>query len=485
MVRTNKNKMGKRLGLLLIAVILVTTSSKAQTKDSEREITLEQAIEMALANNPQINRALLAIDDADELVNIARSEVYPDVISSINYTRNVELPVQFIPENVFDPNGDPNVLVPVSFGTDNNWQGGFTVTQNLFKGEALVALKSSAVFRKVQEENFRATSQQVITQTRIAYYAVLAAQEQLRLQDSQIRRLETNLRENESRAKAGIVDDYAVLRIRVQLSNQKPQQIEAKYAVDEAYRNLNVAMGLPVNFLVKVKGSLNEFDILSETAAQTSNSHLKKIDRMNPYSFNSGMVDSTALTQNRGDIRIAEANLSLREKQIRAEKSRFLPTLTASYNLQWSAAEAGSPTFFENAKRFQTIGVNLNFPLFQGFSRMANLQRAQIQYKDVEEQKRMAILMAQNEVASAGEELDKIFETASARKQALEQANTGYNRAKKRLESGLGSQLELTEAEIQVREAEVNYAIMVFNYLTAKANYDLATGMVPFVDTTN
>ena len=120
--------MGKRLGLLLIAVILVTTSSKAQTKDSEREITLEQAIEMALANNPQINRALLAIDDADELVNIARSEVYPDVISSINYTRNVELPVQFIPENVFDPNGDPNVLVPVSFGTDNNWQGGFTVT---------------------------------------------------------------------------------------------------------------------------------------------------------------------------------------------------------------------------------------------------------------------------------------------------------------------------------------------------------------------
>jgi outer membrane protein TolC len=153
--------------------------------------------------------------------------------------------------------------------------------------------------------------------------------------------------------------------------------------------------------------------------------------------------------------------------------------------LQWSAAEAESPDFFQDAKRFQTLGINLSLPLFQGFSRMANLERAQIQYKDIEEQKRMAILMAQNEVASASEELDKIFETASARKQALEQANTGYDRAKKRLENGLGSQLELTEAEIQVREAEVNYAIMVFNYLTAKANYDLATGMVPFVDTTN
>lgn len=477
--------MGKRLGLLLLSLTVLTTTLKAQQRELKREITLEQAIEMALANNPQINRAILAIDDADQLVNIARSEVYPDITSSINYTRNVELPVQFIPENVFDPNGDPNVLVPVSFGTDNNWQGGFTVSQNLFKGEAIVALKSSAVFRKVQEENYRLTSQKIITQTRVAYYAVLAAQEQLRLANAQIQRLETNLKENEARAKAGIVDDYAVLQLEVQLSNQKPQQIEAKYAVDEAYRNLNIIMGLPGKFSYKVKGSLNEFDILSETASQSENTHLKKIDRMNPYNFSSSTIDSALLTENRGDIRVAEANLRLQDKQIRAEKSRFLPTLTASYNLQWSAAEAGSPDFFQDAKRFQTLGVNLSLPIFQGFSRMANLERAQIQYKDIEEQKRMAILMAQNEVASASEELDKIFETASARKQALDQANIGYDRAKKRLENGLGSQLELTEAEIQVREAEVNYAIMVFNYLTAKANYDLATGMVPFVDTTN
>jgi outer membrane protein TolC len=307
----------------------------------------------------------------------------------------------------------------------------------------------------------------------------------LRLQDAQIRRLETNLKENQIRAKAGIVDDYAVLRIQVQLSNQKPQQIEAKYAVDEAYRNLNVAMGIPIAFKYAVIGNLNKFDILSKNAGETDNDHLKKVDQMNPYTFNTNMIDSMALTENRGDIRIAEANLRLQDKQILAEKSRFLPTLTASYNLQWAAAEAASPTFFENAVRFQTIGLNMSLPLFQGFSRIANLDRAKIQYKDIEEQKRMAILMAQNQVASAGEDLDKIFETASARKQALEQANTGYNRANKRFDNGLGSQLELTEAEIQVREAEVNYAIMVFNYLTAKANYDLATGIVPFVDITN
>ncbi len=483
MTYLKKIKMGKKLSLLTALVLWVFGGLQAQNNTSEVVITLNQAIEMALANNPQVNRALLAIDDADELVNVAYSEVYPDITSSINYTRNIEIPVNFLPAEIFG--GQAGTLIPVQFGTDNNWQGGFTVTQNLFRGEALVAIKSSSVYRKVQEEAYRSTSQQVITQTRIAYYGVLAAQEQLRLADAQIRRLETNLKENEARAEAGIVDDYAVLQLKVQLSNQKPQQIEAKYAVDEAYRNLKVAIGIPLSFDFEVRGNLNEFDILAETAEQDVNSHLKEIDKMNPYNFGASNIDSVTLTENRGDIRVSEAQLRLKEKEILGVKSRFLPTLTATYNLQWSAAEPDEPTFFENSNRFQTLGLNLSLPLFKGFSRTAELQRQQIQYKDIEEQKRMTILMAQNEVASASEELDKIFETASARRQALDQANTGYERAQKRFDNGLGSQLELTEAEIQVREAEVNYAIMVFNYLTAKANYDLATGMVPFVDTTN
>ncbi len=90
--------------------------------------------------------------------------------------------------------------------------------------------------------------------------------------------------------------------------------------------------------------------------------------------------------------------------------------------------------------------------------------------------------MAQNEVASASEDLNRSFETAESRKIALQQANEGYERAQKRLENGLGSQLELTDAEVQVRQAEVNYALMVYQYLTAKAEYDLATGKVPYVD---
>jgi len=131
---------------------------------------LEDVLTIALANNPDLRRATLSVEDAERLVFIAYSNLVPDISTSMNYTRNVEIPVNFIPESVFDPNGDPNKLVPIAFGTDNNWQGGFTIEQNIFQGPALVGVSTATVFRAVQTENYRATAQNVVTQARQAYY---------------------------------------------------------------------------------------------------------------------------------------------------------------------------------------------------------------------------------------------------------------------------------------------------------------------------
>jgi outer membrane protein TolC len=476
--------MKQRIGVWVVAILLcvfgLPNAEILAQQSAKEKIGLSKAIEMALANNPEVKRALLATEDSDELVKIAYSEIYPNISSSINYTRNIEIPVSFLPGEFFG--GQPGTLVPVAFGTDNNWQGGFSVTQTLFRGETIIGLSSATIFRTVQNENYRAVSQQIVTRTRIAYYQVLVAKEQLRLQQAQINRLEQNLSENERRKDAGLVDEYAVLQLQVQLSNQRPLLIEAEYALLEAYRNLKFVIGVPYAYDFEVMGDLNEFDILGETSANDENSDLKRIDQMNPFTYQEEVLNEGVLADNRGDLRTIDAQLDLKDQEITAIKSRFLPSLSATYNLQWSSAEPGTPDFFENNVRFQTLGINFSLPLFEGFKRVADVQRAQISRKDLEEQFRAGILNAQNEVASASEDLNMAFETANARKKALEQAQEGYERAKLRFDNGLGSQIEVTEAEVQVRQAEVNYAVMVFNYLTAKAQFDLATGIVPFID---
>lgn len=480
MVSREKSK-GLFIFALLITGAFLFRDVHAQTQETELisdyELTLDEAIRIAVANSPQVKRALLSVEDADELVKIAYSEVYPNISSAASYSRDIEPQVFFIT----DSTGNVNQL---QIGADNSWQASISVSQTLFRGETIVGLSSATVFKTVQEENLRAATQQLITQTRIAYYSVLAAQEQLRLQETQIQRLEQNLEENEIRQKAGLLDEYAVLSLRVQLSNQKPQLIEAEYALAEAYRILKITLGLPLGFEFNVLGNLNEFDILGDETNQEVNGHIALVDQMNPFTFQKEGLDSLGLELMRGDLRILDASLALNQKEVTATKSRFLPTVTASYNLSWNSPDPDPIEFFPDPRvRFQTLGVNVSLPLFQGFKRVADVQRVQIARKDLEEQKRAAMLNAQNEVASASEDLNRAFETAEARKIALQQANEGYERAQKRLENGLGSQLEVTDAEVQVRQAEVNYALMVYQYLTAKAEYDLATGKVPFVDT--
>lgn len=480
--------------LIMMGVMVAVSTAWGQVSDTvsvseavgeQRVLTLTEAIDVALANNSDVKRSLLSLQTADEQVRTAWSEVLPDISASATYTRNLEIPVNFVPARFFDPEAPAGELVPLQFGTDNNWQGGVSVEQTIFSGEAFVGIGSSKVYKAVQSENLRATAQQIVTQTRMAYYNVLVAEEQLRLQTATVERLEKNLKENESRQRAGLIDEYDVLQVRVQLGNQRPQLTQAKYGVDEAYRELAVVLGIPIELEFTVQGDLNKFDITNQQAADKINETLKKVDKMTPYQYERQPAIVDKATDLRGDLRVLEKQNELKIQEIKAIKSRFLPTISAVYNLDWTASQAGNPVFFgreDTRARSQTLGFTLSLPIFQGFERSANLSIAQIEKKDLEEQQRAMLRSAKNEIQSAREGLDEAIETAPAREKALQLAQEGYDRARTRLENGLGSQLDVTNAELQLREAEANYAQMIFNYLSAKAQYDQAVGMVPFVD---
>lgn len=450
----------------------------------QNELTIDQVIKLSVVNNPQVKRAMLSVENADEQVKLAWSEVLPDVTSSATFTRNIEIPVNFVPATFFDPNANPDELVPLQFGTDNNWQGGFTVSQNIFRGEAIVGISSSSVFKSVQLENLRSTVQQIITQARKSFHAVLIVEEQLRLQEATISRIEENLEENRSRYEAGMVEEYDVLRLEVQLANQEPQLKDAQLAVEEAYRNLKEVMALPIDMPLEIVGSLSEYRINNPTEGGDDNDTIYDIVQATPLPMLSEEEALDVMRDKRGDLRVLDVQESLKDREIRAIKSRFLPTITADYNLQWTAAQPGTPKPFENAVRFQTLMLNVSVPLFTGFERMANLNIAKIEMKDLKVQQWAAEKTALNEYETSLDRLRNLEETANARRQAVDQAQRGYEIAVNRYENGVGSQLEVTEAELQVREAELNYALSVADYLNTKADFDMAIGMVPMIDET-
>jgi len=481
-------------GLFFVTLVLAgipgvlhsqTNTSTDTSMTGEKTISLDQAIQIALANNVQIKRAMLSVQEADEDVLSAWSNVIPDLNSSINYTRNLEIPVNFIPARVFDPSAPRGELLPVQFGTDNNWSGGFTLSQTLFDGQAFVGISSANLYKAVQSENHHATAQQVVTDTRIAYYRTLIAEENVRLQKARIQRLEQNLQENRKRYKAGILDQYSVLRLEVQLSNERPNLKEAENSLDQAYRQLKLLLDIPPEVPISVRGNLIQYEPDSAGVATPGNASIKRISRMVPYRQDPSRGFIQNMVNQRSDLQLLKTRIELKQRELLARTSRFLPRITASYNLNWNAAQPDAPNFFgteDERARSQAIAVNLSFPLFQGFQRKAAVAKTKIQKRDLQYQRHYTRQAAIHDIKSTRESLEQELHSENAREKALSQARRAYEIARARLQKGLGSQLEVTDAEIQLREAELSYAQMIFDYLSAKARYDKAIGKVPFVD---
>lgn len=446
----------------------------------ESELTLPMAIKTALANNHAIKRALLTIKIADAQVQNAWAEVMPDINTNMNYTRNLEIPVNFVPAAFFGDT-DSDELIPLAFGTDNNWQGGFTVSQNIFKGEALIGISTAELYRSASQEAHRGTAQQVVTQTRAAFYQVLYAEQNYDLQEKIIARLVENLRQNKARVNAGLLDNYEILRLEVSLANQRPLLEEARFAINQAYRNLSITMGLSADFTIPVKGNLATYELMNSVQNDPENVESGKINELVSIASSTPSID----VLDRSDINSLDIQRSLKIKETQAYKSRFLPTITADYAWQYTAAQPGTPNFFGNSNqraRFQTIGLNFSMPIFTGLSRAVAVQKAITERKDIELQKEEAKLNATAQILNLQEAFRKIKSTAEARAKALEQAKRGYEIAQSRYNEGLGTQLDVDEAEEQMQLAESNYAFMILEYLSTKAEYDLAIGKVPFVD---
>lgn len=475
---------------LSLVISITSISASAQTQYQASEVNpvfdLVQAIDIALANNTQMKRALLSVKDADQQIRTSRSELLPEITASANYTRNLEVPVNFLPEVVFDPSGDPNTLVPIAFGTDNNWTGGFTATQTLFKGDALISLSTSDIYKVAQSENLRAVAQSIVTQTRVNYYQILIAKEQVRLAQAQVDRIQKNLDDAKKLYNEGFTDEYAVLQIEVQLANLAPQLTTSKFAVENSKREFLDVLGLPLTLNIKVKGNLNTYEIDAYAESTSENQSIKEIDELTPVQLEEDSSFTEQAFNLRGDLRVIGFQQQLQEKELKAAKSDYLPSLIATYNLQWTAAQPGTPVFFgteDQRARSQTVMVGLQFPLFQGFRRDAAVQISKIQIKDLELQKLQTKRTASKEILASQQAIQEAYQNNNARKKALEQADIGYERALFRYKNGIGSQQEVTDADLQLRQAEINYAQMVFNYLSAKAQYDQALGRVPFVST--
>ena len=458
-----------RASSLLIWVLMgwgAPVAAEGTAPGGELLLSIDEVVELALDRGREMAEARLLLTEAEELGSEAWGEVYPRVDFSASYVRNISPPVSFVPARVFNPAAPEGEFLSLEFGADNSWQSAVTLRQPLFDPRALVGLGAADDLLRLRTEVVRGHSQQVATRVRLLCYDLLLRGEEVRLTERSLDRLRQALDETRGRARAGLASDYDVLRLEVELANLEPSLLLARNARDSARRRLGLELALddPGRLRLSAGASL----LAGESAPVLPE----------------GDLVQTALAH-RSDVRQLEHTAELSRKQVRIEQVEYLPKLSLFATWDVQAQQDGRPDFFGSSRNRATskmAGLSVELPLFTGLQRDARIGQRQSALRQAQIRTRMARDQAAVQVRDLEAALAEAAQRQKAQGLAVAQARRGFEIASARFREGLGSQLEVTDAEVALRRSEFNMARAAHDRLARRAQLDLAVGRVSPVD---
>jgi outer membrane protein TolC len=457
----------------------VTTLTRAQT-----EFTLEQAVAAGLRSNRNLRVEELELERAEEQVQEAYGGLFPDIDGTLTYQRNIMVPEAFLPAFIFDPNAPPDELIPVRFGADNQWTAGISINQPLFDGRVFIGVGAAGQFKMLQTEVVRGSAQQVATGVRLAYYNVLLAHEARRVTENSISRVEQTLRETQAMNRAGLTGSYDVLRLEVQLANLRPNLRRTANEIAQTERQLSLLMG---DDQVERAGAMGAL-YLVDTGGNNDTANRALLDFVGFRGAEEATFDElfAAAMEMRSDIRQARLQKELEVVQVKLAKSELLPRLSAFFNFNLLAQENGALNFFGESPNQRTstavVGVQLEVPIFAGFERLNRVDQRRVELRKAETRLIDLEQQVRDDIETVAADLSEARARAEAQQRAVGEAQRGFEIITAQYLAGTSSRLEVTDAELALRQAEQNYALAVYDYLNAYATLDLAIGVVPMVD---
>jgi len=252
----------------------------------------------------------------------------------------------------------------------------------------------------------------------------------------------------------GFVEKLDIDKISVQVSNLETEKLKALNSIDIGYQALKTLIGMPTKDQLVLTDELTEEKI-----------------KQNFFS------DTTFEYSNRKDFQYLDLAKQLNELNIKRYKMSYMPNvaLSGSYTKN---AQRNQFNFFGKGDWFTTsfIGLNINVPIFSGFSKAAKVTKSKFELQQTENQIENLKLSIDNEIESARLNFTAATTTLAYQKKNMVLAEEVFNQTKKKFELGSGSNTEITAAQTDLRTAQANYITALYSAIIAKVDYVKATG---------
>jgi len=478
--------MHKYLIMLLISTSLVL----GQSTTNPRKLNLEQAVDLALKNNVKMQNAKEDLIKAKAQRKEAFASALPVVSAFGQLSHSFSIasqPLSFpVPFGVIDAAGNPvpltdgngnlvpfmdangnpvpgmNLqmtgvqLVPVdlAFGNDNTMVYGLSLTQPLFEGRVIAAIRGANVYGDLAEAAAKVTRLTVIESTKKAFYQALLTEKMVAVMENSLQVMQQNLANVQAMFDQGKSAEFDVIRADVQVANQTTMVSNARKMKALAFAGFKRVCGVDIEQNVVPDGNLQV----------TSFAHLdlQELERQ--------LVAKQPL------LAQMHANERLMQENILMVKAEFMPSvaLTGSYQqmLPYNDGEYADADF----RKSSSLAVGVNVPIFNGFGSAARVQKAKADHRKSEYQfediKENLLLELQNIYLSINESSRKI----EAGRKGIAQAHKGVDMAQRLFQQGMASQLQVLDAQSASDQAELGLYQAYYEYNSAQAALARALG---------
>ena len=406
--------------------------------------SLQDCINYAYTHQDTVKNAALDIKSAEYKVKETTGIGLPQISGTASFTDYLKTPTVIFGNNKF------SIYQPY------NAAAGLGLNQLLFDGSYLVGLKASKTYKELSQRSYKRSKIDTRVSVTKAYYQVLVSNEKIKLLDADLAQLKQQVDQTTAQNKQGFVEQIDVQRIQFQYNNLQTSKDNTTSLLVLNYQMLKFQMGMPITEDLGLTDKLEDV-------------------HMDPSVADNG---DTTFYHNRIEYNLEETNIKLNQLDIQNKKAHFMPTLgfVANTSLTYQSSTFGS--LFNVQYPATYVGLTLNIPIYTGGQHKYQLRQSQItaekSQNDLENIRNGILLQA----SSAKIIYLNSLRSLDNQKQNQQLAQEVLRVSKIKYQQGVGSSIEVTQAQTDLESADNDYIQALYTALVSKVDLDKAYGKI-------
>ena len=448
---------GRITALLVAASFFVVPAATAQQPESSAPasqmestdtliLTVENAVNIALNDNYSIKIADEDIKRVDYLEKENWYALLPSLNAGGQYTNNILKPVFFTD---FAPGGKMEV------GFNNSFAVSAALELPLLSMSLYKNIQLSQIEMQSALESARSTKLDLIMQVKNTFYGIIVLEESNRVLSQSYKNALESAQNIADMYANGMASEYDKIRSEVATRNIVPALTQSQTSLKLAKMQLKVLLSIDVAIPIKALGSFAQFE--------------DEIRNYQPdYSCDLGM---------NSDLRQLDIQTSKLNKSLQLIRSQRVPTigLFGNYNIQMQSNKFTVNEPWANAA---SVGLSVSIPIFNKMSIYMKAKQTKVGIQQMEYQKNLA---TQSLIVSVNNSVNQMAVAKiqlESDKEAVAQAQKGYEIAKVRYNTGIGTVLELNDSEVALTTSQMNLNQTLYNFLQAKNQMEKVLGTI-------